>query len=725
LEPYEIAFTLMESELRAGAGLAAAKQKALGLIRNPEAVDRAAREIAKLFKIIEELEPAPVSTESGSRWYTGPKLSDVYWPAYRDRLRATGWTDAMLEALDRTTTRVVSQLEAPGNPEIDTKGLVIGRVQSGKTANFTGVIAKAADCNYRFFIILSGTTKMLRLQTQKRIERDLTNNTPGKWVWLTRRDISGDFGDNPPGNINVTLGNRSVRTIAVVKKNSAVLRRLIDWIAGGTDILKRDCPVIVVDDEADQASIPTGRSLSLDDLNTINRRIVELISVTPKIAYVGYTATPFANVLIDPNYEKNLYPRSFIYSLPTPPDYFGPERIFGRDPLNDVEGESVSEGLPLIRTVLNDEIPLLRPMSRAEVQTFRFEVTPSLDEALRYFYMATAARLFREKNSGVEMDFSTCLIHTSERVLAHKRAKEAIDLHKTSCIEEVRRGGLDSWRSLWDGEMNAIDRERLGSRLSKVRFEDLSRYLFQAIDHCDVLVSNSNQNKETNVTFEKKGQIAIIIGGNTLARGLMLDEPLSALDKNLRASMQVELREIQRRLGLTTLFVTHDQGEALSLSDRVAVMSDGEVRQVGTPSEIYVAPRERFVASFVGDVNILRGHFERIDGAHAIISMGSATVRMRRQSFSEIASSMPVDIFVRPEQIQIAELIDTTSLPAATVSAQIYQGGHVDLYLESADSVSGPLLVRVSGDDSLERWPVGKRVGILFSTGSPVVFRTT
>ena len=191
---------------------------------------------------------------------------------------------------------------------------------------------------------------MLRLQTQKRIERDLTNVTPGRWTWLTRRDIAGDFGDFAPGNVNVALGNRSVRTIAVVKKNAAVLRRLIDWIGGGDLILRQDCPLLVIDDEADQASIPTGRSLSREDLNTmLNRRIVDLLKLTRlKVAYVGYTATPFANVLIDPGYEENSHPRSFIYGLPTPDDYFGAERIFGRDPLNDAEDESVSEGLPLI-----------------------------------------------------------------------------------------------------------------------------------------------------------------------------------------------------------------------------------------------------------------------------------------------------------------------------------------------------------------------------------------
>jgi len=104
---------------------------------------------------------------------------------------------------------------------------------------------------------------------------------------------------------------------------------------------------------------------------------------------------------------------------------------------------------------------------------------------------------------------------------------------------------------------------------------------------------------------------------------LLLDEPFSALDRNLRASMQVELKEIQRKLGVTTIFVTHDQSEALSLSDRIAVMAEGRIRQLGTPDEIYRRPVDRFVASFVGDVNVLRARLERIDGAIATVGRGA------------------------------------------------------------------------------------------------------
>src|SRR3954452_20141782 len=107
---------------------------------------------------------------------------------------------------------------------------------------------------------------------------------------------------------------------------------------------------------------------------------------------------------------------------------------------------------------------------------------------------------------------------------------------------------------------------------------------------------------------------------------LLLDEPFSALDRNLRASMQVELKEIQRKLGMTTIFVTHDQSEALSLSDRIAVMADGRIRQLDTPDEIYRHPLDRFVASFIGDANVLRARLERIDGAVATVALGAARV---------------------------------------------------------------------------------------------------
>lgn len=202
---------------------------------------------------------------------------------------------------------------------------------------------------------------------------------------------------------------------------------------------------------------------------------------------------------------------------------------------------------------------------------------------------------------------------------------------------------------------------------------------------------------------------------------LLLDEPFSALDKNLRASMQVELREIQRKLGVTTIFVTHDQSEALSLSDRIAVMSEGRIRQVGTPAEIYARPCERFVASFVGDANVLRGRLDRVDGADAIVALGGVQIKVPAAPLAGLALSGPVDLFLRPEQLQVSDEAGAGA-SSGTIAAQVYQGGHVDLYLESADCLSGRLLVRLPGHEATLRWPVGARVTISINSGSVVAF---
>ena len=204
---------------------------------------------------------------------------------------------------------------------------------------------------------------------------------------------------------------------------------------------------------------------------------------------------------------------------------------------------------------------------------------------------------------------------------------------------------------------------------------------------------------------------------------LLLDEPFSALDRNLRASMQVEVKEIVRKLGVTTIFVTHDQGEALSLSDKIAVITQGHIRQIGTAAEIYHRPADRFVASFVGDVNVLRARLERIAGAIATVALGPAHLQVPSRMLEGAAAGTAVDLFLRPEQLRVAE----AGAPVAAngvVAAQIYQGGHVDLYVDVPESVTGRVLLRVPGQDATARWPAGTRVGIVFASDKGIAFRS-
>src|SRR3984893_17530535 len=131
---------------------------------------------------------------------------------------------------------------------------------------------------------------------------------------------------------------------------------------------------------------------------------------------------------------------------------------------------------------------------------------------------------------------------------------------------------------------------------------------------------------------------------------LLLDEPLGALDKSLRQSMQVELRALQRRLGITTVLVTHDQDEALTMADRIAIMRDGRLEQIGTPDEVYQRPVSRFIASFLGAANFIEGRVVRVSGETVrVLSPDgmSLTIPTTRPLGS------PVTIALRPEAISV------------------------------------------------------------------------
>src|SRR5262249_35932954 len=144
-----------------------------------------------------------------------------------------------------------------------------------------------------------------------------------------------------------------------------------------------------------------------------------------------YTATPFANVLNEPPIGDNLYPRHFILSLPRPQNYFGPERVFGRERLRTEEGDSEIDGLDIIRPVANAEAELLRE----GLPAFQPKIVQSLEKALHYFWMATAARLAR---SG-EIDFSTMLVHTTLRVDIHEAYRQELERYRNEFLDRLSK----------------------------------------------------------------------------------------------------------------------------------------------------------------------------------------------------------------------------------------------------------------------------------------------
>ncbi|WP_244624134.1 MULTISPECIES: ABC transporter ATP-binding protein [unclassified Bosea (in: a-proteobacteria)] len=161
---------------------------------------------------------------------------------------------------------------------------------------------------------------------------------------------------------------------------------------------------------------------------------------------------------------------------------------------------------------------------------------------------------------------------------------------------------------------------------------------------------------------------------------VLMDEPLSALDKQLREHMQLEIRELHRKLGLTVIFVTHDQGEALTMSDRVAVLNRGKIEQLDTPAGLYDRPRTRFVAEFIGETNLLAGTVSaRTDGVATVALANGGSVSCTAPD--GFAAGSPALVSIRPEMLHLGN--DPAALNAlpVTVEDDVYHGDHVRVHL--------------------------------------------
>ncbi|GHH71036.1 Z1 domain-containing protein [Promicromonospora soli] len=461
-----------------------------------------ARFDAEVLEVKELDEPHVVVDHGRETWYTGPQKADKYWPAVEKILRRQGWEDDGIESLDESSTRIVSLLNHPQEKTFRSRGLVVGYVQSGKTTSFTSVIAKAADRGYKLVIVLSGIHNGLRRQTQRRLEQQLVEPNPTQWHQLT--DSEHDF--RPTANPASFFGTSSrIKVLCVVKKNGSVLTKLANWLEGASQFLV-DTPTLIIDDEADQATVATKK---------INPLILRIMKSLPRSVYIGYTATPFANLLIDPS-AQDLYPRDFVANLPKPRGHFGTEVIFGRDSVDGEDPEDVSDGYDMIRQVPQDDVELVRPLKRADIDTFSPAMVGSLRDAVEHFLLTTAARRVR----GTGNPHNTMLIHTSVNTAVHlSYRRPLLDL-----LDRISGGlkdpeCLDRLRTAWDGETKRVPAEAFGE--TKVDFDALVVELPGVIRDCRVVMDNSSS--EDRLDYENGPVVAIAVGGNTLSRGLTLE----------------------------------------------------------------------------------------------------------------------------------------------------------------------------------------------------------
>ncbi|KUI48137.1 hypothetical protein AU198_19090 [Mycobacterium sp. GA-1199] len=486
----------------------------LSQLVDPARVQVAAGRIRELNEQIQQAQ-TPTSVVAGNieSWYPGPREEDRNWSALVEILRSEGWSDDMIHDLNQSSTKVVANLPNPaGEGEYQCRGLVLGYVQSGKTTNFTAVIAKAADAGYRMFIVLSGIHDALRQQTQDRLNEQLWEPLPEKWHRLTNEQ---DF--RPTDNVDALLSTRDQRVLAVVKKNGPRLRALKNWLFAARSEVLAGCPVLIIDDEADQATVNTAKA---DRQPTrINGLIRAIVNGVPKSAYVGYTATPFANVLIDPKEYADLYPRDFIVDLPRPTVYIGPEAIFGREPLNFDDTDVGDDGHNFVRSVPDDEIDDLRPKGAAKRHLFEPQITESLNSALRYFLMSTAARRIRRKGNL----HATALVHSSQHIDVHERTAEQIKAHLKSLSTRLARHDSELLATLeeqWLDECAQVRADAFG--VEPVEWIDIRDELPAVAEATEVITDNSRSLERLNFD-DANPRIIVAVGGNTLSRGLTLE----------------------------------------------------------------------------------------------------------------------------------------------------------------------------------------------------------
>lgn len=261
-----------------------------------------------------------------------------------------------------------------------------------------------------------------------------------------------------------------------------------------------------------------------------------------------------------------------------------------------------------------------------------------------------------------------------------------------------------------------------GLRMRRVPSDEMDRRVKEAM--ALVKLDGLGHRKPRELSGGQQQRVALARALVIQPKVLLLDEPFSALDKSLRGAMQVEIREIQRRLGLTTVFVTHDQSEALAMSDRIAVMSAGMIRQIATPSDLYRNPQDAFVASFLGDVNIVPGYYHGQTADNIQIRIGASLLSLpHARLVGGTNDGQRLDVYLRPEYIQLQGL-QTASQLSGTVTNHVFQGDHIITYVDVDIPMTEPLVltVRSAGLQAMERWPVGTVVGLHFPSDGVSVF---
>ena len=496
------------------------------------------------------------------RWFDRAvqEQAGFYWRHYRRLLLdVDGWPAASAESLARATGQVVERLAEPVRDDVlQSRGLVVGFVQSGKTANFTGVIARAVDAGYRLIIVLAGTTNLLRSQTQRRIDKQLVGrelltgaaaapepeyeDAPdwerfitygsepsklGSIDWLRLTDSTRDYRrlgggiaalhfehqvPGEPANSETNLAYMRVRLL-VMKKNRAPLTSLAKDLraVAKAGIPLHQIPSLIIDDESDQASVNTRRPTpqEVQRRTSINRAIADLLQLLPRAQYVGYTATPFANVFVDPNDELGIFPRNFILSLERPIGYMGASDYHD----------------------FGEERPGYHSNERAYVRAVYGgdDTAENLRRALDCYVLSGGIKLHRQ-GEGVDIDtrHHTMLVHTSHLTSEHNLMANRIEelLEQAGYFDGTARTRL---ATLLDSDFAPVSRSKTPTLPFPKSFAELEPHVAACLDRLNqgpqrvLIVNGVKENEKQSPDFDRDSVWKVIVGGTKLSRGYTVE----------------------------------------------------------------------------------------------------------------------------------------------------------------------------------------------------------
>jgi spermidine/putrescine transport system ATP-binding protein len=301
---------------------------------------------------------------------------------------------------------------------------------------------------------------------------------------------------------------------------------------------------------------------------------------------------------------------------------------------------------------------------------------------------------------------------TSGRVLLEGVDVSAVPPHKRNVNTVFQQYALFP-------HMSVYDNVAFGLRAKGVGSADVRRRAMEMLEI--VRLAEFARRRPAQLSGGQQQRVALARALVNVPSALLLDEPLAALDLKLREAMQIELKRIQREVGITFVFVTHDQGEALTMSDRIAVMSRGAVEQIGTPEEIYAKPASIFVAGFIGSANLLPGTLVEADAERSVVRLETG-MTVAVPGATEAFDGDPVTVMLRPERLSLAHGEPPEGRSATGVITQaIFQGSELRLLVDVDDETE--VVATVEPDGEITALQPGARITLQWAPDAPFLLR--